>query len=463
MSRRRLLAIPFLLPALVLGATGVPANGGVADLGTGVTLTDAAAPLAARAWTPPKPPRRYNPPAGVKLNAPLGTIEEQQTIRRHLNRTVDSTPAGARIGVLSWNIRDDLFVDKLIAAHKRKVVVRVLVAKGNWTEENPNPLMDRLDAALRTTDKRWSNDRRPKAERSKVKACRSSCRGPRGIAHAKYYLFSHVGPKLEKPIATGVVMQGSANATLVATNRQWNDLHTIKNRPAVYKYFNRIFEESERDKPVEPTFSRKVFKGFTAEFLPWGGRTGDPTLQQLGRVACTGATGGAGVGGRTHVRIAQTAFLDERGEQIARRLKTMWDRGCDIRIVYALMGNKVLRIMREPTGRGPVPIQQITQDWDADGVYDRYLHTKYVAVSGVYAGNRSAEVSMNGSMNWTHKSLHSDETVGIVHHAGIRRKYAAAVDRLFANPPKARFATSRTLTPRMTRIPGPDRYHGIEP
>ena len=59
-----------------------------------------------------------------------------------------------------------------------------------------------------------------------------------------------------------------------------------------------------------------------------------PTLQQLNRVKCLGATGGSGIGGRTHVRIAQTAFLDERGEMIARRIKNMWDRGCDIRIVY---------------------------------------------------------------------------------------------------------------------------------
>ena len=457
MARRLVLIVLLLLVAPLLSA--LPLNGAVA------TPVTTALPVVAKEWTPPKPPRRYNPPAGVKLNAPLGTIEEQQVIRRHLNRTIDSTPAGARIGVLSWNIRDDLFVDKLIAAHKRKVTVRVLVAKGNWTEENPNPLMDRLNVALRIKDKRWSNDRRPKSERSKVKACRSSCRGPRGIAHAKYYLFSHVGPKLEKPIATGVVMQGSANATVVATNRQWNDLHTIKGRPAVYKYFNRIFEESERDRPVDPTYSRKVFKGFTAEFLPWGSRAGDPTLQQLNRVKCTGATGGSGVGGRTHIRIAQTAFLDERGELIARRLKTMWDRGCDIRIVYALMGNRVLRIMREPTGRGPVPIQQITQDWDYDGVYDRYLHTKFMTISGVYAGNTSAEVSINGSTNWTAKAMRSDETIGIVYDAAIRRQYADWVDQRYTNPPPGAAPAGRMLAPRAgtVRIPVRDRLYGIKP
>lgn len=457
MNRRLVLTVLLLLVAPLLST--LPLHSAVA---TPVT----ALPVVAKEWVPPKPPQRYNPPAGVKLNAPLGTIEEQQTIRRHLNRTIDSTPAGARIGVLSWNIRDDVFVDKLIAAHKRKVTVRVLVAKGNWKDDNPNPLMDQLDKVLRTKGKRWSNDRRPKVERSKVKGCRSSCRGSRGIAHAKYYLFSHVGPKLERPLATGVVMQGSANATIVATNRQWNDLHTIKDRPEVYRYFNRIFEESERDKPVEPPFSRKVFDGFTAEFLPWGGRTDDPTLRQLNRINCLGAKGDASVGGRTHIRIAQTAFLDERGELIARRLKTMWDRGCDVKIVYALMGKKILRIMREPTGNGPVPIQQITQDWDADGVYDRYLHTKFMTVSGVYAGNPAAEVSINGSTNWTAKAMRSDETIGIVYDAAIRRQYADWVDQRFANPPPGAAPAGRMIASRIApgaEIPGPDRYRGIEP
>ena len=452
MARRLVLIVLLLLVAPLLSA--LPLHSASA----GPIAT--AVPVSARAWTPPKPPQRYNPPAGVKLNAPLATVAEQQAIRRHLNRTVDSTPAGARIGILSWNIRDDLFVDKLIAAHKRMVTVRVLVAKGNWTSENPNPLMDRLKKALRTKGKRWSNARRPKAERSRVKACRSSCRGPRGIAHAKYYLFSHVGPRLEKPLATGVVMQGSANATLVATNRQWNDLHTVKNRPAVYKYFAQVFKESERDKPVRPTYSRRSFKGLTAEFLPWDGN-GDPTLKQLKRVKCIAPSGR-----RTQVRIAQTAILDARGELIARRLKTMWDRGCDIKIVYALMGNRILKIMREPTGRGPVPIQQITQDWDGDGVYDRYLHTKFMAISGVYGGDTAAEVSINGSTNWTAKALRSDETIGIVHNAAIRRQYANWVDQRYSNPPPGAAPAGRVLVRRAevaTDIPGPDRYHGIEP
>ena len=446
----------------------LPALAGIVWLGTPVAA-DAAVAYAApvlqeEVWVPPKPPASYDPPTGVKFNYPLGTLDAQRVIRRHINRTIDSTPAGARIEILSWNIRDDVFVDKLIAAHKRMVTVRVLIARGNWSADNPNLMMDRLKRALLADDKPWSNELRPLAERSRARACDSSCRGTSGIAHAKYYLFSHVGPKVTKPIATDIVMHGSANATIVATNRQWNDLHTLKNRANVYRYFSDRFKESEKDTPVVPPYSRADFSGFTIEFLPWGARPGDPTLQQLNAIRCVGATDGTGVNGKTHVRIGQTAFLDDRGLAIAERLKTMWDRGCNVRIVYALMGNKVLAAVRDPSGRGPIPIQQITQDWNNDGVYDRYLHTKVMAISGVYAGDTSAEVAINGSTNWTAKALRSDETLGTVFSARLRSRYADWVDRLFTNPPPGAAPQGRiAVTPEDVDIPGPDRYHGIEP
>ena len=412
-------------------------------------------------WKPPAPPKQYDPAAGVRLNDPLGSKRRRNAIRRHVNRTIDSTPAGARIELLSWNVRDASFVNKLVAAHRRGVTVRVLTARGNWKPENPNALMDRLAAAVRTSGQRWSNDARPREARSRIGKCSASCRGTKGIAHSKFFLFSHVGRSVERPHATHVVMHGSANATVVAADRQWNDIHTMKGRSNVYAFFSRMFAESERKTPSP--YTTATFGRFQAGFLPWSPGAGDPALAFLRDVSCRGATGPSGVGGRTHVRIGMTAVLDARGVAIAKRLKKMWNRGCNIRMVYAVMGNNVRKVLRSGGGRGPVPIRHIVEDWQDDGVYDRYMHTKYVAVSGVYAGNRAAEVSMNGSMNWTKKSLHSDETIGIVHGTGIRRKYAAAVDRLFVRPPRSRTVAPRILGRPLTEIPGPDRYHGIEP
>lgn len=449
----------WLLPGLLLSGPALAATTPDTSPDTSPDETTTEQPVEEPSWPrwdPPKPPDSYVPAAGVKLNDPLGPQHRRNAIRNHVNRTIDSTPAGARIELLSWNIRDGEFVDRLVAAHRRGVTVRVLTARGNWTPENPNHLMNRLARAVAEDGRRWSNEKRPVQARSRIARCGAACRGTRGIAHSKFFLFSHVGRSVRRPSATHVVMHGSANATVVAADRQWNDIHTLKNRAPVHEFFSRMFAEAETDRPAPYTEAR--FPRFSVGFLPWTQGVTDPAIDFLRKVQCRGGTSG-----RTHVRIGMTAMLDARGLKIAKRLKRMWNDGCNIKMVYAVMGNKVRKHLRSSGGRGPVPIRQVVQDWQNDGVYDRYLHTKYVAVSGVYDGNRSAQVSLNGSMNWTFKSLHSDETVGVVHHAGIRRKYAAAVDRLFANPPKARFASSRVLAPRMTDIPGPDRLHGIEP
>ncbi len=89
-------------------------------------------------------------------------------------------------------------------------------------------------------------------------------------------------------------------------------------------------------------------------------------------------------------------------------LRTKWENGCNIRIVYALMGRRVLGMLRNTT-RGPVPIQQIVSDWDVDGVYDRYLHSKSMAVSGWYGNDRSTRIAWQGSENWSGLAKLSDE------------------------------------------------------
>ncbi len=109
----------------------------------------------------------------------------------------------------------------------------------------------------------------------------------------------------------------------------------------------------------------------------------------------------------------------DRGKAIASRLRQMWVRGCNIKIVYAVFGNEVLNILRH-TSRGPVPIRQIAQDFDKDGVYDRYLHMKTMAISGVWNGRTNANVTWNGSANWTGVALASDEIVMRIFDANVR-------------------------------------------
>ena len=138
-----------------------------------------------------------------------------------------------------------------------------------------------------------------------------------------------------------VVMSTSANATEVAVNDQWNDLYTVVGSRPIYTRLRRTRSSSRRRtsrcKRGYREFHGKDVVGYV---YPWKGANarGDRVITELKRVTCVGARGGTGVNGRTRIRIAQDAILDDRGIEIAKVLRTKWENGCNIRIVYALMG-----------------------------------------------------------------------------------------------------------------------------
>jgi phosphatidylserine/phosphatidylglycerophosphate/cardiolipin synthase-like enzyme len=402
---------------------------------------------------PPKPPKpkvgEYTPSAGVMFNQPLSA--DRRRIVRHLERSIRSVPPRGKIRIFSWNIRDTQIFDALIDAHRRGVSVQVIIWQGNSSDEVPNPGFRRMKEAFA----RSGNPKRAVALRSWTVKCVGSCRGRGGFAHTKFFLFSRAHK------ARYISMYGSANATTFAATRQWNDMYTIVGRRDVYRDFAGVFREAARDRLAVPPYRQFSYNEgrTTIGFLPWGGaRKGDPVLRELNRIRCKGATGGTGVNGRTRIRIAQTAILDARGIKIAKRLKRMWDRGCDIKIVYALLGNRARAELNARGGRGPVPFRQIVQDFNADGIYDRYLHLKAMTVSGIYNGDTSREVTFNGSHNWTGMSMASDEVTGRIFGAGVRKLYSAEIDRIWNNPPPPSMTVGRGPVAKKKHV----KYHGVE-
>lgn len=375
----------------------------------------------------PKTPDHYTPRPGIKLNNPLGGFTASHTIRRHLLRTINSVPAGAKIRIASWNVRSAAVVTALINAHKRGVSVRVVLDRLNANPSHPNPDVARLTVGLK-----YNNAKRKPGRRSFVRRCVSSCRAPGGIAHTKFYLFSKAGR------AKNIVMFGSANATDLAVTNQWNDLYTIIRSKNQYTEFNKVFKEMVRDVRSPQAYLTYTHGDYTSYFYPYRdkGAKGDPLLQELNKIRCKGATGGTGTNGRTKIRIAQTSMWGKRGVKIAERLMQMHNRGCDIKIVYAVFGNNVMWIFRH-RGAQPMPFRQIAQDFNLDGLYDRYLHMKYMTVSGVYDGDTAANVIWNGSANWTGVALASDEIVmRILNDPEEVKTYADWVDWLYAHPPR---------------------------
>ncbi len=231
-------------------------------------------------------------------------------------------------------------------------------------------------------------------------------------------------------------MSTSANATEVSVNYQWNDLYTQVGNKRIYRGFVKAFTESTRDRPVKRAYRTFRGKSVTGYVYPWKGKNarGDRVMNELRRITCVGASGGTGVAGRTRIRIAQDAIIDDRGIEIGKILRTKWENGCNIRIVYALMGGQVKGILQN-TSRGPVPKRQIVSDFDDDGIYDRYLHSKSMAVSGWYRDDRSSRVAWQGSENWSGLAKISDEQGFQIRRGGAEGVYARWIDYLFNNPP----------------------------
>src|SRR5207253_9989917 len=111
--------------------------------------------------------------------------------------TIEPGSSKSRIRVMSCNIMSRTAVDALLRAQARGVKVRVLMDNTNLVDI-PNPGFKRLKASLKR-----GNQSLPQKRRSYAKTCVGSCRGQRGAAHSKYYLFSKTGK------AKNVVMQGS--------------------------------------------------------------------------------------------------------------------------------------------------------------------------------------------------------------------------------------------------------------
>ena len=155
--------------------------------------------------------------------------------------------------------------------------------------------------------------------------------------------------------------------------------------------------------------------------LPGGNASRDPVMQTLNRVTCGGATAG-GTGSRTRIRIIQYAIYDNRGVWIAKKLRYLWNHGCDVGIIYALSSKPVLNILRNGSGRGPVPMRQsITKN--RRGEIAKYNHSKWMTITGHWGGSTRAAVVFTGSSNWANLAFTSDEQMQRISSAGQARRY----------------------------------------
>lgn len=368
---------PVLLAALILGSTvaGGPWSSGTAQ---------AAAPV-----------------EGPVFNDPTGSDAEQMAIMNKITKAIDGTKRGAIIRMAMFSFTIEAFADKLIAARKRGVTVRLIL-----DDHARYPAWDRMVAAL-GSDPRKANY---------AVACHGACltENEPSYMHTKVYMFSKTGG------VSNVVIVASANPTYFQARRGWNNGYTLVGDQVLYDAFERNFEMMAYGarKVKQPTTSPNAY--FTATsgkykvyFFPKSGvgASNDPVYGILGNIRCTGLAPGYGSGGRTTIKIAmyQWSILRVR---LAERIWALDDQGCKVTIMFdpTRVDPGVLGALMKKGGRhgGPTIVPAAT-DENEDSVVDQMVHDKYMLINGVYAGDTSAKVVFTGSANWTNNALHYND------------------------------------------------------
>lgn len=387
--------------------------------------------------------------AGILINNPLAGPKTQFVINDHIVRLIRKSRPGSTIRIMSWNIYAPKPVRALLRAQERGVRVRVLMDKGNSTQPGfRNPYFTKLRTGLKQGNKHLKKNEK----KSRAKLCSHACRrGEGGAAHAKFYTFSKVGKSRD------VVVQGSQNLTLAAARNQWNEVYTYVDDEDMYDFASRIHREMWKDKASTGWAAHEGSKN-SLYFSPRKGDDyhGDPLLDALKKVECHGAVNAGNANGRTIIRSAPDVFRGDWGMRVARQLKKLWNNGCDIRIGYTIIGIDVKRLLQSHVGRGPVPLRHLVQDFNGDGIFDRYFHTKVWTINGVMGKNRTAFWAQNGSSNVSDLAAKSDENVGVfVDRRSVTRRYQRFVDRWFSNPPRSSVLVGRLA-------PGVDPYQNID-
>ncbi len=388
----------------------------------------ARAKVAAKTATVGRPPQNNAVTPGAVMNYPNRSKSEQTAIRRRILNTINSTWGGGRdslgaanegngtIRMTTWTFFDMGIAKALAKAHARGVSVQVLAARTpNKGSKAMGYLRARLHTKLYHTGHRETRDRW-----SFLRTCKSSCRGGGGTPHSKYYLFTNVGSRHRATIT----MSTSMNLTMFAVTNQWNEATTTWS-PTVHEQFTQIFKESRIDRKVRGGAYRAYSAGnISSLFFPRPGTSAryDPVMRILNNTHCKGATGGGDSMRRTQIRIIQYAMYDKRGVWIAKRLRQLWNEGCNIKLIYSAMSSPPFNILRAGSRRGPIPMKRSIIR-NNTGFISSYNHNKWMTVSGVYGSTKNAYVVMSGSANWGNAAFKGDEQMMVIRDAGLTRAH----------------------------------------
>jgi hypothetical protein len=117
------------------------------------------------------------------------------------------------------------------------------------------------------------------------------------------------------------------------------------------------------------------------------------------------------------------AWYEQRGQWLAKRVRQLWNEGCQIQIVFAISSDPVKKILYSPAGRGRIPMRQILLT-NKKHIPIYYLHDKWVTITGNYAGRPDNSVSFQGSFNFSDLGFSSDEQFQMIRGRAAYKRFA---------------------------------------
>jgi phosphatidylserine/phosphatidylglycerophosphate/cardiolipin synthase-like enzyme len=334
----------------------------------------------------------YQPPEGAFFNSPIGGHDAQNRIEDVIQSAIRHAKKGSFIRIALFSFDRRPVADDLIAAHKRGVHVQVLLNDHQVTR------------AMRKMNQAFGHSLKHK---SWIRTCHEGCRAHSENLHSKIYLFSQTGR------ASKTTITGSVNLTTNALIHQWNDALVVRN-DAVYDTFRNVFQEMKRDKDAKHPYEIfNINKRYQLQVLPYinASRRNDPIMKVLNKIRCKGATHGAGVNGRTLVRVDMHRWAGHRGAYLADKIVNLWAAGCNVKVMHGSASEEVRNAITRNTHRGRVPIRSNGFDENGDGVIDRYTHHKYLIISGHYGKDSHENRIYTGSSNWAPSGVRGDEII----------------------------------------------------
>ena len=348
---------------------------------------------------------KWQPKQGAFFNVPRAG-DRQFTLHQQIVAAIRHAKKGSLIRIAVFSFDRTFVAQELIKAHKRGVQVQVLLNNHQVT-----PAQKMLHRAL-------GHDRHKK---SFAYECSRGCRSRGENQHIKFYLFSKTGA------AKDVVMTGSVNLTSNSAMNQYNDLWVKNNAPSLFGSFSHLFDSMRKDKVARPGYwVDNIGKTYQLQATPFPhfGPKHDPIITMLNRVKCKGATRGTGNAiHHTVVRVIMHAWNDDRGHYLAQKIRQLYAKGCDVKIMYGFAGASVRDVIANKTPRGYLPAHTTGYDTDEDGFIDLYTHQKELLISGNYGKNSATSLVVTGSSNWNDDGLRGDEEIFVIKRKGAFQQY----------------------------------------